>query len=47
MDFKVPNKYVRCSENHSPNDAYVSTSNQCQELSNNGDIEKECNTGIM
>ena len=43
-DFKAPNKYVRSSKNHSAKDTYVSTSNRYQELSNNGDIEKESNT---
>ena len=41
-DFKVPNKYVRSSENHSAHNTYISTSNRYQELSNNG--EKESNT---
>ena len=44
-DFKVRNKYVRNSENHSAYDTCISTSNRYQELSNNGDIEKESNTG--
>ena len=36
---------MRSSENHLANDTYVSTFNRYQELSNNGDIEKESNTG--
>ena len=43
--FKVPNKYVQNSENHSANDTYISTSNQYRELSKNDDIENEGNTG--
>ena len=43
-DFKVPNKYVRSSENHSANNTYISTSNRYQELSKNDDIENESNT---
>ena len=43
-DFKVPNKYVRSSENHSANNTYMSTSNRYQELSKNDDIENESNT---
>ena len=43
-DFKVPNKYVRSSENHSANNKYISTSNRYQELSKNDDIENESNT---
>ena len=38
-DFKVSNKYVRSSENHSANNTYISTSNRYQELSKNDDIE--------
>ena len=36
---------MRNSENHSAYDTCISTSNRHQELSNNGDIEKESNTG--
>ena len=36
---------MRNSENHLANDTYVSTFNRYQELPNNGDIEKERNTG--
>ena len=39
-DFKVPNKYVRSSENH----LNISASNRYQELSKNDDIEKDNNT---
>ena len=45
IDFKVPNKYVLSSENHSANSTYISTSNRYQELSKNGDAENERNTG--
>ena len=34
---------MRSSKNHSVNNTYISTSNRYQELSNNGDIEKESN----
>ena len=44
-DFKVPNKYVRSSENHSSKNTYISTSNRYQELSKNDDIKNESNTG--
>ena len=37
-DFKVPNKYVRSSENLLANDTCKSTPNRYQEISNNGDI---------
>ena len=42
--FKVPNEYVRISENHSANNTNLSTSNRYQELSKNDDIENENNT---
>ena len=41
----MTNKYVRSTENLLANDTYVSTFNRYQEISNNGDIEKENNTG--
>ena len=44
-DFKVPNKYVRSSKNHSKSITYISTSNRYQELSRDDDIESEDHTG--
>ena len=35
---------MRSSENHSANNTTISTSNRCQELSKNDDIENENNT---
>ena len=35
---------MRNTENHSANNAYISASNRCQELSKNDDIENESNT---
>ena len=35
---------MRSSENHSANNTNISTSNRCQELSKNDDIENENNT---
>ena len=38
-------KFVRCPENHSADNTYISTSNSYQELSKDDDTENECNTG--
>ena len=44
-DFKVPNKYVRNSENHSTNNTCIYTPNRYQKLSKNYGIENHSNTG--
>ena len=44
-DFKVPNKYVRTSKTHLPNNTYISPSNGYQELSNDDDTENKTNIG--